>query len=52
MYDAVPYYAQAEKYNIDHPDIRGGKITGITSGVKKILKIPSYTIEPPGQMTL
>lgn len=47
MYGAVPYYAHAEKYNIDHPDIKGGKITGITSGVKKILKIPSYTIEPP-----
>ncbi len=47
MYDAVPYYAQAEKYNIDHPDILGGKIAGITSGVKNILKIPSYTLEPP-----
>src|SRR5574341_294511 len=47
MYGAVPYYVQAEKYNIEHPDIEVGKITGITSGVKKILKIPSYTIEPP-----
>lgn len=47
MYGAIPYYAQAEKYNIEHPDIEGGKIKGITSGVKKILKIPSYTIEPP-----
>lgn len=47
MYGAVPYYVQAEKYNIDHPDIEGGKIKGITSGVKKILKIPSYTIEAP-----
>lgn len=47
MYGAVPYYAQAEKYNIEHPDIEGGKIKGITSGVKKILKIPAYTIEPP-----
>ncbi len=47
MYGAVPYYVQAEKYNIEHPDIEGGKIIGITSGVKKILKIPSYTIEPP-----
>ncbi len=47
MYGAVPYYVQAEKYNIEHPDIDGGRIIGITSGVKKILKIPSYTIEPP-----
>ncbi len=47
MYGAVPYYVQAEHYNIEHPDIKGGKITGITSGVKRILKIPTYTIEPP-----
>ncbi|MCZ7392415.1 MAG: DUF6293 family protein [Candidatus Methanoperedens sp.] len=47
MYGAVPYYVQAEKYNIEHPDIEGGKIIGITSGVKRILKIPTYTIEPP-----
>lgn len=36
-----------QKYNIEHPDIEGGKIIGITSGVKRILKIPTYTIEPP-----
>jgi predicted transcriptional regulator len=47
MYGAVPYYVQAEKYNIEHPDIKGGKMIGITSGVKKILKIPSYTLEAP-----
>jgi predicted transcriptional regulator len=46
MYGAVPYYAQAEKYNIE-PDTEGGEIRGITSGVSKILKIPLYTIEPP-----
>lgn len=47
MYGAVPYYAQAEKYNIKYPDIEGGEILGITSGVTKILQIPSYTIEKP-----
>ncbi|KAB2946396.1 MAG: hypothetical protein F9K14_07375 [Candidatus Methanoperedens sp.] len=46
MYGAVPYYAQAEKYNIE-PDTEGGEIRGMTSGVRKILKIPLYTIEPP-----
>ncbi|SNQ60764.1 hypothetical protein MNV_2010012 [Candidatus Methanoperedens nitroreducens] len=23
LYSAVPYYVQAEKYNIEHPDIEG-----------------------------
>ncbi len=46
MYGAIPYYAQAEKYNIE-PDTEGGEIRGMTSGVRKILKIPLYTIEPP-----
>lgn len=46
MYGAVPYYAVAEKYNIEYP-VEGGKIRGITSGVLKILKIPPYTIEAP-----
>lgn len=27
MYGAVPYYAQAENYNIEHSDIKGGKIS-------------------------
>ncbi len=47
MYGAIPYYAQAEKYNIQYPGIEGGEIRGITSGVRKILQIPSYTIEKP-----
>ncbi len=47
MYDAIPYYAQAEKYNIEYPGIEGGEIRGIASGVRKILQIPSYTIERP-----
>lgn len=47
MYGAIPYYAQAEKYNIKYPDIEGEEILGITSGVRKILQIPSYTIEKP-----
>lgn len=47
MYGAIPYYAQAKKYNIENPGIEGGEIRGITSGVNKILQIPSYTIENP-----
>jgi len=47
MYEAVPYYAQAKNYNIQQPDLKSGEIQGITSGVSKILKIPSYSIEPP-----
>lgn len=46
MYGAIPYYAVAEKYNIEYP-VMGGEIRGITSGVLKILKIPPYTIEAP-----
>ncbi|MCZ7357214.1 MAG: DUF6293 family protein [Candidatus Methanoperedens sp.] len=47
MYGAIPYYAQAKKYNIKNPGIKSGEICGITSGVNKILQIPSYTIERP-----
>jgi predicted transcriptional regulator len=46
MYGAIPYYAVAEKYNIDYP-VKGREIRGITSGVLRILKIPPYTIEAP-----
>jgi predicted transcriptional regulator len=49
MYGAIPYYAQAKKYNIE-PDTEGGEIRGMTSGVRKILKIPLYTIEPPADV--
>src|SRR5574341_2009562 len=39
MYGAVPYYVQAEQYNIEHPDIEGGKITGIRKNTFSGLKI-------------
>ncbi len=47
MYGAIPYYAQAETYYIDDSGIKGREIRGITSGIRKILQIPSYTIEKP-----
>lgn len=47
MYGAIPYYAQVKKYNIETPDNEGEEILGITSGVTKILQIPSYSIEKP-----
>jgi len=47
MYGATPYYVRAEKYNSELPETTDGEIKGITSGIKEILQIPVYTIEPP-----
>lgn len=47
MYGATPYYVRAEKYNSELPETTDGDIKGITSGIKEILQIPVYTIEPP-----
>lgn len=47
MYGATPYYVRAEHYNIKHPETKNGDIKGVTSGIKEILQIPIYNIEPP-----
>jgi len=47
MYGATPYYVRAEEYNIELLETTNGEIKGVTSGIKEILQIPIYTIEPP-----
>ncbi|MCK4928676.1 MAG: hypothetical protein KAR76_02975 [Methanosarcinales archaeon] len=47
MYGATPYYVRAAEYNIEFPETKNGDIKGVTSGIKEILQIPVYAIEPP-----